>query len=200
MSEPFLGEIRMVGFNFAPRGWALCQGQLLSIAQNSALFSLLGTTYGGNGQTTFGLPDLRGRVPTGTGTGPGLSPITAGQIGGTPSTTLTQNQMPAHTHTVALGNPSGLVANIPSANSAATTQAPNGNIPAQSQQPGREPVAVDSYAAPEAADGHMAVAPVTGTPSLTVGIAGGSLPVNIQQPYVGINFAIALEGIFPSRN
>src|SRR5690606_5156315 len=99
MSEPFLGEIRMVGFNFAPRGWAFCQGQLLSIAQNSALFSLLGTMYGGNGTTTFALPDLRGRSPVGMGNGPGLTPITQGELAGTENVTLLSTQMPMHTHT-----------------------------------------------------------------------------------------------------
>jgi microcystin-dependent protein len=100
MSTPFLGMIATFGFNFAPRGWAMCNGQILAIAQNTALFSLLGTTYGGNGQTTFALPDLRSRVPTHMGQGPGLSSYALGQTGGSESTTLTVNQMPAHTHTV----------------------------------------------------------------------------------------------------
>src|SRR5215510_5189967 len=99
MSEPFLGEIIMFGGNFAPRGWALCNGQILSIAQNTALFSILGTTYGGNGQTTFGLPDFRGRVPVSQGAGPGLSSYDLGEMPATESTTLLINQMPAHTHT-----------------------------------------------------------------------------------------------------
>ena len=98
MSEPFLGEIRMVGFNFAPQGWAFCQGQIMSIAQNTALFSLLGTMYGGNGQTTFGLPDLQGRSPVGIGQGPGLSPIVQGEMAGTENVTLLASNMPMHTH------------------------------------------------------------------------------------------------------
>jgi len=98
MSDPFLGEIRMVGFNFAPRGWAMCQGQLLSIAQNNALFALLGTLYGGDGQTTFGLPDYRGRSPVGMGQGPGLSAVVQGEMAGTENVTLTLNQMPMHNH------------------------------------------------------------------------------------------------------
>src|SRR5215831_8639728 len=102
MSEPFLGMIILVGFTFPPRGWAFCQGQLLPISQNTALFSLLGTTYGGNGQTTFALPDLRGRVPVGFGQGPGLSNYTQGQVGGVENVTLAINQMPIHTH--ALGS------------------------------------------------------------------------------------------------
>ena len=105
--EPYVGEIKMVGFPFAPRGWALCQGQLLSIAQNTALFSLLGTTYGGNGQTTFGLPDLRGRAPMNWGQGPGLSGHDIGQMGGTETVTLTVPQMPAHTHPIGASGAGG---------------------------------------------------------------------------------------------
>jgi microcystin-dependent protein len=100
MSEPFIGEIRTVGFNFAPRGWAMCDGQLLAITQNTALFSLLGTTYGGDGRTTFGLPDLRGRVAVHPGNGPGLPPVSWGQKAGSPTTTLSAANLPAHTHDV----------------------------------------------------------------------------------------------------
>src|SRR5438477_6856604 len=101
--DPFVGEIRMFGGNFAPRDWAVCDGQLLAIAQNTALFSLLGTTFGGNGQTTFGLPDLRGRVPIHWGQGPGLSPRTEGESAGTESVTVSANELPPHTHALALG-------------------------------------------------------------------------------------------------
>ena len=100
MSDPFLGEIRMVGFNFAPRGWALCDGQILPISQNSALFALLGTTFGGDGRTTFGLPDLRGRAPKHVGTGPGLAPYNWGQQGGAENITLQLANLPSHNHTV----------------------------------------------------------------------------------------------------
>ena len=100
MSNPFLGELRLVGGNFAPRGWAFCAGQLLPIAQNDALYALIGTTFGGDGQVTFGLPDLRGRVVIGQGTGSGLSSYVIGQMSGTESVTLNQNQMPAHNHTL----------------------------------------------------------------------------------------------------
>src|SRR5215218_1600346 len=100
MSEPYLGQIYLVPYNFAPRGFAFCQGQILSISQNSALFSLLGTTYGGNGTTTFALPDLRGRVPNGSGTGPGLAPYSLGQQSGVESVTLAPSQMPLHSHTL----------------------------------------------------------------------------------------------------
>ena len=100
MSEPFLAEIRIVAFNFAPRGWATCDGQLLPISQNQALFSLVGTMYGGDGRTTFGVPDLRGRVPIHRGTGPGLTPRTQGQSGGSETNVLNVNQLPAHSHTI----------------------------------------------------------------------------------------------------
>jgi microcystin-dependent protein len=106
MASPFLGEIRPVSFNFAPRGWAFCNGQILSIQQNTALFSLLGTTYGGDGVTTFALPDLRGRVPISAGQGPGLSPYTEGETAGVETVTLQVNQLPAHTHAIKIANPS----------------------------------------------------------------------------------------------
>jgi len=104
MAEPFIGQLMCVGFNFAPRGWAFCEGQLLPIAQNTALFSLLGTMYGGDGRTTFGLPDLRGRVPIGFGQGPGLSNYQQGSAGGSEAVTLTTQQMPSHSHAVNANN------------------------------------------------------------------------------------------------
>ncbi|NOT56941.1 MAG: phage tail protein, partial [Deltaproteobacteria bacterium] len=118
MSDPFIGEIIMFGGNFAPRGWAFCNGQLLSIAQNTALFSILGTTYGGDGRTTFALPDLRGRVPVhaGNSQGPGLPPVQLGEMAGSPSVTLTVSQMPMHNHLVV-------------ASQTATTTDPNGGVP-----------------------------------------------------------------------
>src|SRR5689334_21806331 len=125
MAEPFLGQICIFGFNFAPNGWAFCQGQLMPIAQNTALFSLLGTQYGGNGQTTFALPDLRGRVPLGFGQGPGLSPYTIGEQAGVEAVTLVQGQMPQHSHLVsANGNPgpeAGPINNFPAADGGGVT-------------------------------------------------------------------------------
>jgi microcystin-dependent protein len=180
--DPFIGTICMFGFNFPPRTWALCNGQLLSIAQNTALFSLLGTTYGGNGQTTFALPDLRGRVPVHFGQGPGLSSYDLGQVGGVESSTLTVNQMPAHAHTF-----SGQQA---VAATAGTTPDPTGNIlaaPASS---------IPHYAAANAATGATASGSVTGTTAL----AGGSQPQSELQPYLGLNFSIALQGIYPPRD
>jgi microcystin-dependent protein len=171
MSEPFLGEIRMVGFNFAPRGWATCDGQILAIAQNTALFSLLGTQFGGNGQTTFALPDLRGRVPIHQGQGPGLSPRTIGEMAGETNHTLIMTEMPMHNHLVACNN------------EGASTGRPAGAVPSVSGS--------NIYAA--SSDGS------TMNPQM-IGIAGGSQPHNNMQPYLCVNFVIALEGIYPSRS
>ena len=192
MSEPFLGEIRMVGFNFAPRGWAFCQGQIMAIAQNSALFSLLGTTYGGNGTTTFALPDFRGRSPVGIGAGPGLTPIIQGEMAGTENVTILSTQMPTHIHT-ATATATFSVAGAPS-NANATPSATN-NILGASQAAGPPSAAIWS---------DKENSPVTlgnaETVSVTIEPTGGSLPVLIRNPFLGNNFIIALEGIFPSRN
>jgi microcystin-dependent protein len=174
MATPFIGEIRMFGGNFAPRGYALCNGQLLSISQNTALFSLLGTTYGGNGTTNFALPNLQGRVPVHMGTGAGLSPYVEGQQGGTEAVSLNVNQMPAHNHSVNSvgngGNQAGPVGNLPAVESTGTSL-------------------------------NYSNAAITGQMSATtIGNAGGNLPVSIVQPYLAINFIIALQGIYPSRN
>ncbi len=176
MSEPFLGEIRMFGGNFAPRGWAYCNGQLLSIAQNTALFSLLGTTYGGDGRVTFGLPDLRGRVAINQGQGPGLSNYSLGEVTGTESVTILQNQMPPHTHTVACNT------------GVATQPSPANNLFASP---------VDSQGG--AGNGYAPTANGTMSPTM-IGSAGGGTPVPILQPLLCVSFIIALEGIFPSRN
>ncbi|GAA3627859.1 phage tail protein [Microlunatus ginsengisoli] len=168
--DPFIGELRLFGFNFAPRGWALCQGQLMSISQNTALFSLLGTIYGGNGQTTFALPDLRGRTALSFGQGSGLSNYDQGQVGGTEQVTLIANQLPPHNHTVA-------------ASSAATGKNPANSFPAYN---------ADSSNYGSSAD-------LTMNPAM-VGGGGSSQPVAIAPPYLVLNWCIALEGIFPSRN
>jgi microcystin-dependent protein len=174
MATPFLGEIRMFGGNFAPRGWAFCNGQILSISQNTALFSLLGTTYGGNGQTTFALPDLRGRVPNHFGQGPGLSNYTQGQVGGTENVTLLQSQLPAHSHSV-------------NAVAAGGNQAsPAGALPAI------ESTGTSLNFSSSAANTTMNAATISNT--------GQSQPFPVIQPYLTINFIIALQGIFPSRN
>jgi microcystin-dependent protein len=174
MSQPFIAEIKMFGGNFAPRGYATCNGQLLSIAQNTALFSILGTTYGGNGTTNFQLPNLQGRVPIHMGQGLGGSSYTEGQVGGTENVTLLQSQLPAHTHTLAANNGPG--------NSAA----PGGN---------------EVLAASTARDRlYTTNAPNTALSPTSVGLTGSNLPVSIVQPYLVVNFIIALVGIFPSRN
>ena len=178
MSEPFIGAVVMFAGNFAPRGWAFCQGQILSIAQNTALFSILGTTYGGNGQTTFALPDLRGRCPIGPGQGPGLPAVSLGEVSGTPSQTLLVTQLPAHNHLIR--------ANANNANDSLPANA----YPAAAIVPSDSNKSVSAYHS--ATDGTLMNA---GAVSPT----GGSQPFSIMQPYLGLNYIIALEGIFPSR-
>jgi microcystin-dependent protein len=192
MAEPFIGQIILVPYNFAPRGWAFCNGQLLSIAQNTALFSLLGTNYGGNGQTTFGLPDLRGRVPVSSGQGPGLSSYDLGQVAGQEATTLLITQLPAHTHPAAIGTLAGAL-NATAAtgntrnptNAALATEA--SGVTAIYNNAGGPPVGMAS-----------GIVALTGAPQIQP--VGGSQPFSILQPYLTLNYCIALEGIFPSRN
>jgi microcystin-dependent protein len=192
MSTPFLGQIALFGFGFAPRGWALCQGQILSIAQNTALFALLGTTYGGNGQTTFGLPDLRGRVANGQGQGPGLSNYVLGEVSGSENMTLTQSQMPVHTHTITL-NGLGATANVKDA--PGNQRTPVGNVPAI------EAAGVTAtYSSAGAPFTAMAPGAITVTGTATAATAGSSVPFSMLNPFVTLNYCIALEGIFPSRN
>ena len=181
MSDPFLGQIIMFGGNFAPRGWAMCNGQQLPISSNTALFSLLGTTFGGNGQTTFGLPDLRGRVPVHPGAGPGLSAYTAGQSGGAESVTLVAGQMPPHNHLIGVNNQAG------------TVNDPTNAIPAliNTGSP-RSPATTTLGYTASAQTGTMAATAVSSA-------GGGQAHANIQ-PYLCVNFIIALDGIFPSRN
>jgi microcystin-dependent protein len=184
MATPFIGEIVGFGGNFAPRGYALCQGQLLSIAQNTALFSILGTTYGGNGQTTFALPDLRGRAPIGQGQGPGLQNYSLGQNGGTESTTLQTGNLPSHTHAGTLN----------ATTTKATSQvAAAGSLLAKSVDTGG--TAVPDIYVPAATTGAQVA-----LGGLTIGNTGSNLPFAILSPYLTINWLIALEGIFPSRN
>lgn len=172
--DPYVGEIRMFAGNFAPTGWALCNGQLLSIQQNTALFSLLGTTYGGNGTTTFALPDLRGRAPlhAGNSAGPGLTERILGVPGGTQSNTITISQMPSHNHTV-----NAVVAD-------GNQNSPEASYPANTKILDKE----YSSAAPSAIM----------NPGM-IGNSGGNQPVDNMQPYLPVTFIIALNGIFPSR-
>lgn len=181
MSDPFLGQIIQGGWNFAPRGWALCAGQILPIAQNTALFSLLGTSFGGNGQTTFGLPDLRGRVMVNQGAGPGLSPYVIGQAGGSENTTLTIGNLPAHNHPL----------NVATAK-ASLQIAPQNGVLGHSIDGAASPAALPEIYCPAG----------TATPVSIAGIGptGNNQPFSILQPYLAVTIVIALEGIFPSRN
>lgn len=182
-TEPFIGEVKLLGFNFAPKGYSTCQGQILSIAQNTALFSLLGTTYGGNGQTTFGLPDLQGRMPIGQGQGAGLPFYSMGEVGGTVSTTLTSANMPAHVHTL-----NSARVNIKASTANAGETSPDGTVPATTGTP--------AYADTAQTGIFTGGAAITGTTDIT----GGNQPFSILNPYLCMNYSIALQGIFPSRN
>ncbi len=171
--DPLLASIILFAGNFAPRGWALCQGQILSISQNTALFSLLGTTYGGDGQTTFALPDLRGRVPIQQGQGPGLSNYDLGQVSGSETITLTTNNLPSHNHSLLATSEAGSVS-VPAGAYLANT----GALDKEYNTSGTL-VAMNAGA---------------------VGVTGGSQPFDNIQPYLALNFIIAMQGIFPSRN
>ena len=179
MSNPFLAEIRPFGFTFAPKGWAFCDGQLLPISQNTALFSLLGTTYGGDGKSTFALPSLQGSVPIQQGQGPGLSLYDLGESGGSQTVTLISQENPAHTH--AVNADTGI------ANSAT----PTGNVYKEGQMPGSPPVAIASY---------TTQAPNVALSTQTISLSGGGQPHNNIMPTLVLNFCIALQGVFPARN
>jgi microcystin-dependent protein len=202
MSDPFIGEMRMVGFNFAPQGWAFCQGQQMSIAQNQALFALLGTTYGGNGIQTFGLPDLRGRSPVGFGQGTGLSSIELGQAAGSENVTLTQAQLPMHTHQAAAtpGAAVSAAVNIPASTATTALQ----GEPSSSTVLGTVSTGGRTSNFYAAGDGNVTLKPfnisvTASAPTVTVQIAGQSQPLGLRNPYLGVNFIISLNGIFPSR-
>lgn len=174
MSDPFVAEIRAVGFNFAPRGWATCNGQLLSISQNTALFSLVGTTYGGNGTSTFGLPNLQGSAVMHQGQGPGLSPHSIGEVGGQATVTLTQAQMPQHTHSLLAASAIG-----------------------SSTSPSNAAFAVGANGTPM----YTPASNVSGNMSAqALSTSGSGQAHNNRQPYLALNFVIALQGIFPARN
>lgn len=199
MSTPLLGTIMPWAPNFAPRGWQFCAGQLLSIAQHTAVFSLVGTMYGGNGQTTFALPDLRGRVPVGVGQGPGLSAYVQGEMGGTENVTLTSLQMPMHNHLATFtGTGGGMQATI---NGGDTGLPSAGAYLANIPNVGLNPVkAYDTGPAPTPEQLVTLGGFTPGGGSVVVNQAGGSQPFGILQPYLAINFIFAMEGIFPSRN
>ncbi len=182
-SEPFLGQLYYVAFNFPPKGYAFCNGQILAINTNQALFALLGTTYGGDGRTNFALPNMQGRVPIHQGTGAGLSSYVLGQTGGAQSVTLNVSNLPAHTHSVSA------TAQVPASSAAATTAAPSGNSLANT-------VHTLNYSASAPSVGMSSTVSVSGT----TGNIGGGQPFSIQQPYTVLNCIIALQGIFPSQN
>ena len=201
--EPYMGQVQAFGFNFAPRGWSTCSGQLIAISQNSALFSLLGTSYGGNGQTTFGLPDLRGRSAISFGQGPGLSPYEIGQASGSESTTLTTLNMPTHTHAAVATAGAGTVDITATlkANSAAGANA----LPAAGNYLAGMTGKTGFYATSAGTTVDLAGVTATGTvnggaPTVTVANNGGSQPFSTLNPYLALNFCIALSGVFPSRN
>jgi microcystin-dependent protein len=170
--DPLLGQISMFAGNFAPRGWALCDGQLLLIDQNQRLFSILGTTYGGDGRTTFALPDLRGRAPIHEGQGPGLSDKRLGQRGGAEQVILQVSNLPSHTHSLNASTATG------------TSNVPTGNV----------------HADTSVFDKEYATTANTAMSGTAIGNTGGNIPVSIVQPYLTINYIIALQGTFPSRN
>jgi microcystin-dependent protein len=191
--DVFLGTILAFGFNFNPRGWQLCYGQLVPISQYNALFALLGTNYGGNGTSTFGLPDLRGRSLVGQGQGPGLSNIVIGELSGNENITLTANNMPIHGHPLAAANSPITVAVNAISLKPITNDPDNGNnyFAAGGTTP-------NIYS--ETGGTDNAVGGVTAKISGATGVAGGSQPFGLRNPYLGINYCIAMEGIFPSRN
>lgn len=183
MVDPLLGQISYVGFNFSPRGWALCHGQLLSIAQNSALFSLLGTTFGGDGRSTFGLPDLRSRTAIGVGTGPGLSPEFWGQRKGDYETVITVSNMPSHHHNVNLANGLGITPN-------STNTLPASIVAEQANPSSKGDLFYND--ATVAYAGELAATTINNT--------GGGVPINIRKPFLGLYVCIALQGVYPSRS
>jgi microcystin-dependent protein len=180
MSQPFLGQIALFPYTFAPRGWALCQGQLLSISQNTALFSLLGTMYGGNGQTTFALPDLQGRVPISAGQGPGLSSYTQGEEGGVETVSLLASENASHNHALNVTTDNGTVVTA------------SGNQLARPFSGSRSSANTGLI--------YSAAAPNTSLAPNALSITGGNLPHNNIQPYQCLNYCIALQGIYPARN
>jgi microcystin-dependent protein len=184
-TEPFIGEVKILGFPFAPRGYMLCSGQTLSIAEYTALFALLGTIYGGNGTTTFNLPDLQGRIPIGQGAGPGLPDYSLGEAAGSPQVTMLSSNMPAHIHTA-----QNVKISLKVNNSLADSGTSAGAHPGTSN--------TNVWAENSTPNVFMAsdVAVVTGNTDIT----GSSFPFSVVNPYLVINYSIAVEGIFPSRN
>ncbi|WP_293305281.1 phage tail protein [Pedobacter sp. UBA5917] len=169
----FIGEIKLVGENFAPSGWMFCRGQLLPVSQYSALFALIGTTYGGNGVSTFALPNLQGTVPVGAGDGPGLTPLPLGARYGTEGVNLLVTNLPSHTHSVNAVSTGG------------TVSSPTGNYFANKGRSDND---------------YTSNNPNTQMNIMTVGVTGNNLPVPVMQPYIALNYVIAVQGVYPARN
>lgn len=182
-TDPFIGEIKIFGFYFNPIGHMLCGGQILSISEYTALFALIGTTYGGDGVSTFALPDLRGRMPISQGQGAGLPDYIMGEVGGTTTTTLTIANIPAHVH-----GGQGLTVNLPVSNSGGDTASPQGAFLANNGS--------EVFSSAPTGGANYGPLNVTGQTSAT----GSSVPVQITNPYLVLNYSIAVEGMFPSRN
>jgi microcystin-dependent protein len=179
MSQPFVAQITMFGFNFAPKGWAFCEGQLLPISQNTALFSLLGTNYGGDGKSTFGLPNLEGLAVVNSGSGPGLSQYFLGETSGSETVTLLTTEMPSHNHTLMATSAPG------------TVKSSSGNQLAKAFGGGKAASYTGNYLSTNA--------PQTALSSAALTTAGSNFPHNNMQPYLTLNFCIAMQGIFPAR-
>lgn len=210
MDDDYLGVIKMFAGTFAPRNWAYCDGQLLPISANTALFSILGTTYGGDGRTTFGLPDLRGRAPIHAGSGPGLTPRRLGQTFGVEYNNLTQSQLPGHTHTATgktLATSVDITSNLMVSSAEATIHNPTAgaSLAASNKVDGRATDPIQSYntSTPDITLNNLssgAVSIPTIDVNVNVGYTGGSTPVNNMQPSLVINYIICLQGMFPSRS
>lgn len=182
MDQPFLAAIFLFASNFAPTGYAFCAGQLLAISSNTALFSLMGTTYGGNGISTFGLPDLRGRAPIGQGQGPGLNPYVLGQQGGNENITILTSNLPSHNHSIAVSSAAGTTG-VPGTTTYLAKGPSTGSGPNATVEKTYSTTAPDTTLSPSA-----------------VGITGSNVPISVLSPYLAVSYIVALVGIFPSRN
>lgn len=198
MIEAYLGEIRMFAGNYAPEGWAFCAGQELPISSNTALYSILGTTYGGNGTSTFKLPNLQGRVPLCAGQSPGTSHYLAGQSSGQEQQSLSPAQIPAHTHSIDLNATASLTLA-----QQASTDAANASTPGDTVVPAKISTGITATNA-YSNNANTTLKPMTGNATVKLegnsGITGAGSPVSVMQPYTAVSFIIALEGIYPSKN
>jgi microcystin-dependent protein len=210
MDSPFMGQIQAFGFNFAPSGWALCQGQTMNVNQYQALFALLGVTYGGNGTQTFQLPDLRGRVPIGQGNGPNLTPRVIGSFGGAENASILISNMPSHTHTAtftASGGGGSITASLMASTMVGTQNVPGTagatTLGAPAYGTGRAVTPVPTYVAdanPTVALTGLSVTGGAGGGTVTNAVTGQGLPLATISPFLCVNYSIALQGLFPSRN